>query len=49
LLVSCPATPEAARTRIIKRVEAGEKLSEDKVEVIIRKANGGREIDLGFW
>ncbi len=49
LLVSCPATPEATRTKIIKRVEAGEKLSEDKVEAIIRSANGGHKIDLGFW
>jgi hypothetical protein len=49
LLVSCPATPAAARTKIIKRVEAGEKLSEDKVEAIISRANGGHKIDLGFW
>jgi hypothetical protein len=49
LLLSCPVTPEAARTKIIQRVEAGEKLTEDKVEAIICKANGGRKINLGFW
>jgi hypothetical protein len=36
LLLSCPATPAVARAKIIQRVEAGEKLSEDKVEAIIR-------------
>jgi hypothetical protein len=49
LLLCCPQTPEAACTKIIKRVEAGEKLSEDKVEAIISRANGGHKIDLGFW
>jgi hypothetical protein len=49
LLLFCPVTPEAARTKIIQRVEAGEKLTEKRVEAIVRKANGGRKIDLGFW
>jgi hypothetical protein len=46
LMLSCLSTPEAARTKIIKRVDACERLSKDKVEAIIRKANGGRKVAL---
>jgi hypothetical protein len=46
LMLSYLSTPEAAGTEIIRRVEAGKKLSDDKVKAIIRKVNGAGRLPL---
>jgi hypothetical protein len=49
LMISALSTPEAARTAIIRCVEDGEKLTEDKVEQIIRRKNGRRKVAPELW
>ena len=49
LMLSSLSTPETARTAIIRRVKAGEKLTEDRVEAIIRKKNGRRKVAPELW